>query len=265
MIVAAGSATIETREFYMIHAIRGLFAAAALFASPTVAASIVTPSAFADTDAPSAQFGVFGNLANSPTTLQFVVSASGLEGIRSGSTLTGIGFRFAGTPFLEPAGIATFSNYSVQIGSAARPTNNLSGSFAANMGTDAVVARSGALSIAAGTFTDLPGNGPNNFYTLGFTTPYTYSGGDLAVTLRFTPANGNPGIAVDAFTADSRINTVFAFGSATATTGAVGQAFAPVTQFSFNAVPEPANWALLIGGFALIGGTRRRRRIAAVA
>ncbi|MGL4542836.1 MAG: PEPxxWA-CTERM sorting domain-containing protein, partial [Polymorphobacter sp.] len=30
------------------------------------------------------------------------------------------------------------------------------------------------------------------------------------------------------------------------------------------AVPEPASWAMLIGGFALVGGTLRRRRAAFV-
>jgi hypothetical protein len=33
----------------------------------------------------------------------------------------------------------------------------------------------------------------------------------------------------------------------------------PLGQFSSNGVPEPANWALLIGGFALIGASARRR------
>jgi hypothetical protein len=33
----------------------------------------------------------------------------------------------------------------------------------------------------------------------------------------------------------------------------------PIGQFSSNGVPEPANWALMIGGFALIGAAARRR------
>lgn len=250
----------------MTYIVRGLLAATALLASPALADTVVAPSAYANTDAPNAQFAVLGNLSNSAATFQFVVDASQLTGIRTGSSINGIGFRFSGSPFLEPQGVASFSNYSIQIGQAARTTGNLSSTFATNIGADAIIARSGALSIAAGSFTDLPGSGPNNFYDISFTTPYTYQGGDLAVTLRYSPMSGNPGIAVDAFAPDSRINTVTRLGSATATTGDnVGVLSAPVTRFTFAAVPEPASWALLIGGFGMVGGTARRRRIAAAA
>ena len=236
-----------------------------LLLAPAFADVTVVPGAFATTDATGAQFGVLGNLANSPTTFQFVVDASQLGGIRSGSSISAIGFRFSGAPFLEPIGVANFSNYSIQIGQAARTTSNLSTSFASNLGSDVIIARSGALSIPAGSFTDLAGNGPNNFYDIGFTTPYLYQGGDLAVTLRFTPNSGNPGIAVDAFAPDSRINTVVALGNASATAGVANTLNAPVTRFTFAAVPEPACWALLIGGFAMVGGGVRRRRIAVAA
>lgn len=33
-----------------------------------------------------------------------------------------------------------------------------------------------------------------------------------------------------------------------------------ITAFSIAAVPEPASWAMMIGGFGMIGGTLRRRR-----
>lgn len=108
----------------MTNALRGVLAATALLASPALADTAIVPGSYANTDAPSAQFGVLGNLANSPTTLQFVIAASELGGIRSGSSLTGIGFRFAGTPYLEPVGVANFANYSIQIGQAARTTSN---------------------------------------------------------------------------------------------------------------------------------------------
>ena len=38
-----------------------------------------------------------------------------------------------------------------------------------------------------------------------------------------------------------------------------------VTSFSVTAVPEPATWAMMIGGFALIGGAMRQRRQVRVA
>ncbi|MEY2884010.1 MAG: hypothetical protein RL490_1734 [Pseudomonadota bacterium] len=38
-----------------------------------------------------------------------------------------------------------------------------------------------------------------------------------------------------------------------------------LSQVQFGAVPEPANWALLLAGFTLVGATARRRRLTSVA
>lgn len=232
-------------------------------AAPAQAATAVTPGAYASTDGPAAQFGLLGNPSNFAVTFQFVVSASELTGITSGAQISALAFRFAGSPFTNPEGVATYSNYSIQIGRATNAPTALSANFAANMGADTITARSGALSIPAGTFADLPGEGPNPFYDLGFTTPYTYTGGDLAVLIRFTPTSGNPAIAVDAFAPDARMGTVFNINSATATTGSVNVGNAPITRFTFTtataAVPEPTTWAMMIVGFGLIGGAARRR------
>lgn len=232
-------------------------------------AAVITPGQYADTDAPAAQFGILGNPSNSASTLQFVVAASELTGMTTGAVISSIGFRFAGAPYLEPVGQASYSRYDIQIGQAASTAASPSAAFASNLGSDTVLARSGALTIPAGSFADLPGDGPNPFYDLAFTMPYTYAGGDLAVTIRFVPLTGNPAIAVDAFAPTSTFNTVFAFGSATAASGTVGQANAPVTRFTFAtaAVPEPATWAMLIVGFGMVGVTVRRsstRRAATV-
>jgi hypothetical protein len=37
---------------------------------------------------------------------------------------------------------------------------------------------------------------------------------------------------------------------------------APLPDFSTGAVPEPASWAMMIGGLALVGGAMRRRKAA---
>lgn len=257
----------------MIVLTRGAMLAAAFsiaaLAVPAHAEQVVAPSAYATTDAPSGQFSIFGNLVNSPATFQFVVAASELAGIAVGTEISSIGFRFAGMPYFEQPGALSYDRYDIQIGQAANALSSLSSSFAANMGADAVLARSGTLTIPANTFVNGAGGGLSSFYDLGFTTPYTYAGGDLAVTIRMTPTSGNAGIPIDAFTPDERINTVFGFGSANATTGTVGDAFAPVTRFGFviAAVPEPETWAMMIGGFGLVGGAlrQRRRRTMAVA
>ena len=239
----------------------GAFSITAL-AVPVQAATVVTPGEYAAADAPSAQFGILGNPANSASTFQFVVAASELASVTAGSLISSVGFRFAGSPFTAPVGAASFSRYDIQIGRAANPATGLSTIYAANMGADTILARTGALTIPANTFVDLPGEGPNAFYDLNFGTPYTYVGGDLAITIRFVPTVGNPGIALDAFTADARTNTVFSFGSATATSGVVGQSFAPVTRFTFAAaaVPETTTWGMMISGFGLMGAALRTRR-----
>jgi hypothetical protein len=233
-------------------------------ASPAWAATVVAPAAYATTDAPSAQYGILGNPGNSASTFQFVVAASQLTGITQGALISSIGFRFAGTPQLEPVGAASFSRYDIQIGRSANSVTALSSTYANNLGADTILARSGAMTVAANTFVDLPGEGPNAFVDLAFTTPYTYVGGDLAVTIRYIPTSGNPGIALDAFTADSRINTVSTLGSATSTVGTVGQSFAPVTRFTFAAaaVPEPATWAMMTLGFGAMGFAMRRKKVA---
>lgn len=253
------------RESKMI--VRSMMTAAALAvaasAAPAMAQTAVVPDAYADADAPLAQFAVLGNPTNSEFTFQYVIAAAELGSVPVGSTINSIGFRFAGTPFLLPSGSASYSRYDLQIGQSANPLTSLSTTFDANLGADTVLVRSGALAIPDGAFVDLPGEGPNPFYDLSFGTPYTYTGGDLAVTIRAIPTIGNPAIAVDAFAPNTTsVNTVSLAFSANATTGTVGVANAPVTRFGFAAagvVPEPSSWAMMIGGFGLAGGALRRR------
>lgn len=236
----------------------------AAIATPAIADTAVVPGAYADTDAPLAQFAVFGNPSNSQFTFQFVVSASELGGIPVGGVISSIGFRFAGSPFLTPTGSASFSRYDLQIGQSANPLTALSTNFNANLGADTVLALSGPLTLPDNALVDLPGEVANPFYDLSFTTPYTYAGGDLAVTIRAIPTIGNPAIAVDAIApSTTSINTVAVAFSADATTGSVGIGNAPVTRFGYDvaAVPEPATWAMMLGGFGLLGAAARRRSV----
>ncbi|SNS52810.1 PEP-CTERM protein-sorting domain-containing protein [Sphingomonas laterariae] len=51
-----------------------------------------------------------------------------------------------------------------------------------------------------------------------------------------------------------------AFGSITKFTAREVETGTPLgVQFSYTAVPEPASWAMMIGGFGMIGATMRRR------
>ena len=62
--------------------------------------------------------------------------------------------------------------------------------------------------------------------------------------------------------------TSFGYGRTTTLTGGrtlffddFGSAFVAAEEIALAAVPEPASWAMMIGGFAVVGGAMRRRRV----
>ena len=83
--------------------------------------------------------------------------------------------------------------------------------------------------------TQYAANGP--LTTLTFNTA-----GVKAITFGFSGNSGNP------YAGDSR-----------------SVAWYEVANVTYNAVPEPASWALFVAGFGLVGAVARRRTRAAVA
>lgn len=181
----------------------------------------------------------------------------------AGQQITGVGFRLNGGESTNLT--ASYTNFDVYIGQSALPLGSLSSTFANNQGADTMLARSGALQIPAGSFAT--GAGANPFFFLDFTNPYTFTGGPLLLTIR-RQADAPNQIAVDATSYNGSVQTVSGY-SFDATSGSVDHLFPPVTAFRFapavtNAVPEPATWALMLLGFAFVGGAMRSpsRRIA---
>ncbi|MFO0887638.1 MAG: PEP-CTERM sorting domain-containing protein [Isosphaeraceae bacterium] len=229
----------------------------------TAGADVVVPNAYAATAGPSYQLGILGNGNLTENTFQVGYAASQLGGIAVGDQITSIAVRLA-------AGEGTittplnYTGYSIQIGRAANAVGSFSSTFAANQGADTITARAGAMTIAANSL--VGGSGPNPFYTINFTTPYTYTGGPLAITLRWTSVLANR-VAVDALDlnlAPSVVDTVSSPGNATAATGTAQFFVAPILRLGVRAVPEPSSIALVgIGLAASVGlGLARRRRTA---
>jgi hypothetical protein len=156
-----------------------------------------------------------------------------------------------------------YGEYDIQLSRPANPFPTLNSTFAANIGPDVVLVRSGPLTVPTGAFTG--GAGPNPFFDIEFTTPYTYNGGDLLVTLGHTTATSGTGFAIDAnLVADGQANTDLT-NSFTDTLGQTNLNNYPITEFSFSpataAVPEPASLTLLgLGAVGMMGYAWRRQR-----
>jgi serine protease AprX len=163
-------------------------------------------------------------------TYQMVISASELDYLKPGSKITGMSFRAGGIQATWPTADANWVQYDVQLASALTTPGAMSTTFASNVGSDAVIVRSGALTIPAGSIRN-DGILPRAFGpTITFTSPYQYKGGDLVVTVRHTgnAAGGagagaafldgvNSGSTVAAAYADSATATVAGFPNTTAT------------------------------------------------
>ena len=131
---------------------------------------------------------------------------------------------------------------------------SLSSIFANNRGADEVMVRTGPLTINAGVF--LGGSSPNAFGQILFTTPFTYTGGNLLIeiaTQGFTSGRNadavypdNTGLAQTAFGST--------FNATTANAGLFNEAI--VMQFNIQPVPEARHAGLIAAGtiLACIGG-----------
>jgi hypothetical protein len=153
------------------------------------------------------------------------------------SYLTGLGFRF-GSSTRTTTGTVTLSLYAGAI--AANSTLPATALFTQQYSLSDLVFR------GVGSFTDL------SIGTLGVTANSYYTAvlsGSSNVTLAFGNGEGYaPGYLLQTKVNDHTCRT---------TPSACDASFRFTTA---SPVPEPANWALLVGGFAVIGGAVRYRR-----
>lgn len=115
---------------------------------------------------------------------QDIYAASELTGLRIGSVITGVSFRlysFATWPETD----TTINRFDVTLSSSPKTPQTMSNTFAENIGTDAVLVRSGSLLIPAGAF-PYTGSSPanDNRWFIQFSEPFVYKGGPLSMTIR---------------------------------------------------------------------------------
>lgn len=201
------------------------------------ALTVVAPSNFASTEG-NGSFGA--PFSASAATAQFIYPTATLNGLTSGSQITGIAFRL-NTGTASPTA-RTFSNYQIQLSQSNNAPGSLSSTFDANIASDVVTVRSGSLTFAANSFPS--GGTPNAFGpVIDFTTPYTYTGGSLLITLRHS-GSGSGSLSIDGDTAFGG-QYISSAGSGATTGNFI--AGAPITQLTFQPVPVPFAFSPLPG------------------
>jgi hypothetical protein len=247
----------DRKTTIMIFSMRGALAALILLelASVARAQTAVVPSAFAATE---------GNISFAYTstlqiTYQQVYGTALLGALTPGTQITGMSFRLDGGSPNGPTTAYNFANFDIRIGTSVFAPGSLSSTVASNLGGDTVLARSGALSFGVNSF--FGGAGANPFGpVITFTTPYTYNGGHLLLTVSHS-AGGGSNIAFDAASTlgtNAQYRQEFGTYNSATTSQNVGS-IGLITQFQTAVViPEPGTLALLALG-ATLGLVVKRR------
>jgi hypothetical protein len=208
----------------------------------------VVPNANTSVGGNAEQFEVFGEgSAAASYTFQWQLAASQLTSL-IGDPLTAIGFRLLPGAATIP-GPTTITSFDLELSPAVNSIGSLSVTQANNIGAGGVTVYNAPLTL--GTLTGAPGASP--FFLINFSTPYTYTGGDLVVTETIL---GGSTFAVDANVPDGNGDT-----SALARTEFFNY---PITEFQATAnvaaTPEPGTLLSLAGGLFAFGALRFRAR-----
>jgi hypothetical protein len=228
----------------------------------------VVPSEYANTTAPgNPEIGeaINGYGSSAGQTLQYVIRGSYLTGLQN-QDLTGLTFRLNNN-YAPSLPQINYADYTIELSSFSGAS--LSMTFAANL-LNPITVRSGAFSFDAGAFpTGASQSTPNGFGGfITFQTPYSYSAGDLLVSLRHSQPQGpadDPYWSTDAY--DSGTSSVIGH-DATATIGSTVWPYSPITEFTtaplnedgtLATVPEQTSTLTLLGaGILALGGFGRR-------
>jgi hypothetical protein len=144
------------------------------------------------TEEPNAALPVFGT---SGGVIQVAIAPDELLAARPGSIIQGLTFRQGdgtlGTNAFPNSADLVFTRFDVTVQQSARTPSNLSTSFATNAGPGAVLVRSGPFVMSRQWFPGGSAEGtPQRFgRRILFDRPYSYPGGTLLVTIRYSLAN----------------------------------------------------------------------------
>ncbi len=161
--------------------------------------------------------GVFtGPFANSTRTYQMIIDDSQLTAL-NGQYLTSISFRLPSTASNPwPAANTTYPDYQIYLSDGVEPANRQL-NFAANIVGTQTQVRSGSLLIPAGSVS----NNGNFTFEITFTTPYLYTGTNLAIEIRHTGSDGTSTSTAAVGTSTSGYGSLFT--GCWASTGSVMQ------------------------------------------
>ena len=186
----------------------------------------------------SSNVGAGSLIWTTPYTTVGVMNANQFDTIGPGSELVGVAHRLFTFWDIWPAAAANFSNYEIQLSRSQTNPGALSNTIASNVGADAVIARTGPLSIPINTLKPDDGQVTTPFsWEIAFDTPYTYRGGPLLSVVRHTGHGISSGfldaIGDEEFGYGSLVDAKVAEGaSAIATTDS---AVFPISRYSVDA------------------------------
>ncbi len=187
-------------------------------------------------------------LGNVDQHFQQIYSSSLLTGINVGDQITGLGFRVTAGQTDVPTQVVP--NYRIWLGQSAVAPSAMSLTFADNRGAGFTQVRSGALNITPGLFVGGPGVNPIGM--IDFSTPFTYTGGNLLIEISYDtfPAGGRNAESESPY---NQSLAAAAFGNgANSTTAFAVYDEALVIGLRVVPAPEPSMALPLLGGLAYL-------------
>jgi hypothetical protein len=173
-------------------------------------------------------------------TMVSAVHENQFDTIGPGSDFIGLAYRSDGSvvdPW--PMAAANFTTYDLQLSRSVNVPGSVSATIADNVGADAVVTRSGPLSVPIGSFAPRGAQSIAPFsWEIALNTSYSYRGGPLLTVLRHTGQASGVDAAIDG-EGDSAAGSGTLFGTAvafdsSATVTTAGTPF-PITRYSVDA------------------------------